>query len=68
MLYRNDPVTNLKTQIENFEFFQGEIQAQHTTAKQGCIILDNTSIKSTLVDIMILWQNAILKAIEDRAL
>ena len=27
MLYRNDPVTNLKTQIENFEFFQGEIQA-----------------------------------------
>lgn len=26
-LSRNDPVSNYKTQIENFEFFQGEIQA-----------------------------------------
>ena len=67
MVDRNDPVGNLKSQIENFENIQSEIQAQKTTEKSGCIVLDNTNIKTTLVDIMILWQTALLTAIQERA-
>lgn len=66
MVDRNDPVSNLKSQIENFENIQSEIQAQKTSDKSGCIVLDNTNIKSSLVDIMILWQNALLNAIQER--
>jgi len=36
--------------LENIE---NEIQAQHSTDKFRCIVLDNTIIKMTLVDIML---------------
>lgn len=67
MVERNEPVNSLKSQIENFETIQNEIQAYHSTDKFKCIVLDNTSIKTTLVDIMILYQNAFLHAIQERA-
>lgn len=67
MVERNEPVSSLKSHIENFENIQNEIQAQHSTDKFRCIVLDNTSIKTTLVDIMILYQNAFLHAIQERA-
>ena len=67
MVERNEPVSSLKSQIENFENIQNEIQAQHSTDKFRCIVLDNTSIKTTLVDIMIMYQNAFLHAIQERA-
>ena len=67
MVERNEPVSSLKSHIENFENIQNEIQAQHSTDKFRCIVLDNANIKTTLVDIMILYQNAFLHAIQERA-
>lgn len=66
MVERNEPVSSLKSHIENFENIQNEIQGQHSTDKFRCIVLDNTSIKTTLVDIMILYQNAFLHAIQEK--
>ena len=67
MVERNEPVSSLKSHIENFENIQNEIQAQPSTDKSRCIVLDNANIKTILVDIMILYQNAFLHAIQERA-
>lgn len=68
MAEQNESITHLKSKIENYEIIQSEIHAQKTSDKSGCITLDNTSIKNTLIDIMAIWQNVTLTAIQERAL
>jgi dynein heavy chain len=49
MVERNDPVSNLKGEIDYFETIQSEIQGHKTTDKSRCIVLDNTNIKVTSI-------------------
>jgi len=61
-------VSNLKSQIEQYENIQSEIQANKTTENKDCVVLDNTNIKNSLVNIMIQWQTSLLNTIQEKAL
>ena len=56
----------MKSQIEKFTQLSHEINAQKTTEKKGCIVLDNTNIKNALVNVMQSWENTFLKVIEEK--
>lgn len=43
------------------------ILSQRSTDKTGCIILDNNNIKTTIVDILFLWKNAVENAVSEKA-
>lgn len=63
-----DSIINLKDPIEHYELRTSEVQASKSTDKVGCIILDNTVIKDTIVKIILDWQTEYLKAIQSKAI
>ena len=67
MVDRSDPVIYLRSHIETFETKQSEISSQKTSDKCGCILLDNTSIKTQLVELLFMWQTELLNAILHKA-
>lgn len=67
MVERSDPVIYLRSHIETFETKQSEISSQKTSDKCGCILLDNTSIKTQLVELLFMWQTELLNAILHKA-
>lgn len=68
ILDRDEEISNIRDHIEKFEISASDIQAQKTTDKQDCIVIDNTNIKSTIVDILIQWQAALLNAVQEKAI
>lgn len=44
------------------------MQREKTTDKLGCIVIDNTNIKSALVEILIQYQQAMLNQVQKKAI
>jgi len=55
LLDRDENISNIRNQIETFEIMSNTIQSCKSSDKIGCIHLDNTIIKQTIVDILLLW-------------
>lgn len=48
-----DDISNIRSFIEKFEGDSQEIQREKTTDKHGCITLDNTNVKQSIVEILL---------------
>eukprot|EP00825_Cyclidium_porcatum_P046190 TRINITY_DN71_c0_g1_i2.p1 TRINITY_DN71_c0_g1~~TRINITY_DN71_c0_g1_i2.p1 ORF type:complete len:652 (-),score=150.25 TRINITY_DN71_c0_g1_i2:404-2359(-) len=63
LLKPGEDIHNTKSLIEKLELDQMEIQSQKTTEKIGCIVLDNTMIKSAIVDLLYSQQKTTLMTV-----
>ena len=68
MIDKNTPLSTLKSEIENYGILQDEIQGRRSTDDCYCIQLDNSTIKSQIIDILISWQTTQLNFIQEMTL
>ena len=59
-------IANLRDNIENSNNLSEQIQEIKSSHPIGCIILDDSSFKQTLSEIVILWQNSFMSHLQER--
>ena len=61
-------ISQLREQIENSNTQSEQIQEIKSSHPIGCIILDDSSFKQTLSEIVILWQNMFMSYLQERCI
>jgi hypothetical protein len=61
-------ISQLREQIENSNTQSEQIQEIKSSHPIGCIILDDSSFKQTLSEIVILWQNLFMSYLQEKCI
>ena len=61
-------IDNIREFIENFDIQNEQIQTIKTSLPIGCIVLDNSSFKQSLSEIIIVWQNSFLDCLREKCI